>query len=49
MSAIVCDKRMPIMTKSVVYNTVIIPVLMYGIDTRALREAEQDFPKRTEM
>ena len=40
MSGIVCDRRMPIMLKMAVYETVFRPVLMYGSETWALRKGE---------
>ena len=49
MPGIVCDRRMAIMLKMAVYETVIRPVLMYGSETWALRKAEQDLLERTEM
>ena len=49
MSGIVCDKTMPIMLEEAAYKTVIRPALPYGIDTRAMGEAEQNFLERTEM
>ena len=46
---ILCDKRMAIMLKTAVNETVFRPVLMHGTETRALRKAEQNLLERTEM
>ena len=37
------------MLKAAVYKTIVRPVIMYGSETWALRKAEQNWQKRTEM
>ena len=43
------DKRMPLHLKSLLYKTVIRPVMVYASATWALRKKEEDLLRRTEM
>jgi hypothetical protein len=46
---VLCDKRMPRRVKIKVYKTVIRPVMMYGVETWALRKRDEHLLERTEM
>ena len=48
-SGVVCDKRMTIPLKRKIYTSVIRPVLLYGLETAALRKEEERALARTEM
>ena len=48
-SGILCDKRMPVKLKLRIYTACIRPVLLYGIETLALRRAEEAKLHSTEM
>jgi hypothetical protein len=38
LTGVICDKRMPLKLKAKLYRTVVRPVLLYGIETMALKE-----------
>ena len=49
MSGVLCDRRMNVRIKGMVYRTVVRPALMYGAETWALKKAQENKLEVAEM